>query len=73
MDAAWDVQAFLEETIPEGRGAVVVLLDYAKFFDSFGYAGVSDLLLAIGFDPGIVGMIIKLNGQLQRHCKINGR
>ena len=67
MDAAWDVQAFLEEHVPKESDAVVILLDYAKFSDSFGHRVVADLLTAIGVDKGLVDVIDGLNTQALRH------
>ena len=52
---------------------MVILLDYAKFFDSFGHKVVADLLTAIGFDKGMVDMMYNLNVNVLRHFKVGGR
>ena len=73
MDAAWDVQAFLEEEVPSGADAAVILLDYAKFFDSFGHKVVADLLATIGFEQSMADMIFDLNRNVRRYFKVGGK
>ena len=73
LDAAWDVQAYLEEHIADDQAGAVVSLDYWKFFDSFGYDVVSGMFNAIGFHQPLTNLLINQNKSVQRFFKVHGR
>ena len=73
INAAWDVQSFLEEQSALGKDGVAILLDYSKFFDMFSPDIVHGMLTDLGFPLHFVALIIDLLLDLRRYIKIGDR
>lgn len=72
LDAAWDVQGFLEENVALSQDDLVVLLGYWKFLDLFDYEMVLGFLCTVGFNPNLVELLVGHGRSLCRYFKVHG-